>query len=88
MNSERQKLIEQVGRLCTGNSDSGTTYDAEEIADFILADRQRILAPLVEIKNKFEPDAWAYFAKSGHSADKMISAIDATLRLAGLTGKE
>jgi hypothetical protein len=66
MNSERERLIKDLQEIdCDNNEDS--------VADYILADRQRLLAPLVEYRG------------SGMGFSHALSAIDATLRLAGLT---
>lgn len=77
--SERDKLIEQVGRLCTHSCDSGTIYSAEEIADFILADRARIVEPLE--KRKAELTAIGCWIVNDIQGD--CKAMDESLRRAG-----
>ena len=71
--TERKKLIEELEFM---TKDSGDTC-FECIADFILADRKRIVKPLVKFKNK------------GYSGGTFANnAIDQTLKLAGYGGGE
>lgn len=80
MNSEREKLIKELRnehikhqRLQFIGQEPNDGYSG--LADWVLSDRQRILAPLVELKS-FNYDA---------DVETIENAIDATLRLAGLT---
>jgi hypothetical protein len=86
MNSERERLINSFSRLQLTTTELRSedvpyipNWNYELLADLILADRQRILAPLVEYK-LICGDEWGKL--------KIDDAVDAALRLAGLTGKE
>lgn len=50
--------------------------ETEDIADFILADRARIVAPLVKFKTKY-PELYTGFG------EEAVNNIDETLKLAG-----
>jgi hypothetical protein len=77
--SEKQKKaiidsVDRKGLMDTDWDDIGFSIGPEDFADFILSDRQRLLAPLVEhIKT-------TRFTCMSNAEN----AIDATLRLAGL----
>lgn len=97
MNDEERSKI--VVRLMSGHFGL-RQVDAELVADWVSADRQKILAPLVDTYKKYEhldkllsDKEWLVDSDSEHALmngmlyDMWKSTI-ATLRLAGLTGKE
>ena len=97
--TEREKLIKELmdiervfgstRRKISDLPDSPTISSWEVIADFILADRQRVLAPLVDLRDSMVDYVKCHpGAKPWASEESTEIAIDATLRLAGLTGKE
>lgn len=82
---QREKLIKQLGNLVKP-VDSGISHklsytmkrwELELVADFILEDRKRIVAPLVKVKSLHEG---YHNALDGY--DNMNDAIDETLSLA------
>lgn len=80
--NEREKLIKELNKTCLvyvpGN---GSRYSDEKLADFIIADRKRIVEPLVEFKERTHK----LFGISGWiRVDNLIrKAIDETLKNAG-----
>ncbi len=74
--SERERLIEEIQKFhwSGGDDDFGGWDNSEEIADFILADRRRICAPLLALIE----DARFY-------KEPVNIRIIETLKLAGLT---
>lgn len=66
--TQREELIDRITQILAHREPE---YFIEDLADFILADRARIIAPLVKAKNnKLEPYVW--------------DAIDEVLKLAGV----
>lgn len=78
--SERERLVEEIIKTFGVQADGKTRPLAtpENLADFILADRRRIVEPLVEYKQKYfnEGDGWGY-------TDTDVT-IDETLKRAGV----
>lgn len=70
MDKARDKLKEQLAAYLGYNM-----YDQDKVADFILADRKRIVEPLVDYKQKHK-NGWGNFDSDEY--------IDETLRNAGL----
>ena len=82
--NERDKLIKEIGKLCEGSSDAGTIYWADDIADFILADRRRVVEPLVKLDLK----PGTLIKVSSLNMSNILEAISQTLKLAGITNKD
>lgn len=80
--TERDRLIKYLrGVIVTTDEgytldDTLTTEGIGMIADEILADRRRVLEPIMRFKQSVPPSVWGY--KMGDAE------IDATLKLAGL----
>ena len=72
MTSERDKLIEELQKE---RDRTGGFYTLEDIADFVLADRKRIVDPLNNHLTYFD---------DCHYCNKMADAINKTLTNAGL----
>ena len=78
--SEREKLIKELEKLRWQQAQriflGQTPGLVEEIADFILEDRKRIVEPLVNLPIGYKDEV--------DRGDKLRFAIDETLTLAGL----
>lgn len=72
--NERNKLIQELSKKCMDTSIY--LLDQRKVADFILQDRKRVVAPLIDYKNLGESKL-ILIAR----ADE---AIDETLKLAGI----
>lgn len=79
MKNEREKLIEKLKK----ESDVGLYFSMsfDRIADLILADRKRIVEPLVNFKNKCIA---TYGHKSWNRLTDTAKTIDETLKMAGV----
>lgn len=77
---ERKNLIEELRKhhWSGGSNDYGEYDNSDEIADFILSDRRRIVEPLVFVKAN-------YMGKKYDSRNSWVieEAIDKTLKIAG-----
>lgn len=81
MNEEREKLIKEIDDLIVDTKHThGDCYYANAIADYILEDRNRICAPLVELPKRSVDYGDSMFIYASSQA----KAICATLKLAGL----
>ena len=78
--TERERLIKELDKLEYSNGDPTgfADCDIELMADFILADRRRVLEPIITHKEQ---------RRSGYglTTHTVACAIDTTLKLAGLT---
>lgn len=76
MNEEREKLIEELLKLNLGN----TNRPYNEVADFIIADRARIVEPLVNLPTRsvdYQDSMFIY-------ASRLNEAVQQTLKRAGV----
>lgn len=80
MKTEREKIIEHFKKALL-TSEKGYLYaiDLDIISDFILADRKRIVEPLVKIKDPYSDRGWSILFDRN-----MTKSIDETLKNAGV----
>lgn len=73
----REYLVKEINNLRDIYHDG--YLSAQDVADFILADRARICGPLVSVKGVFSKLGWVKL-----NQENLREAIDATLKLSGL----
>lgn len=49
--NERKRLIEEIKKLSDYFGMGGSIYCANKLVDFIIAEKARIVAPLIEVEN-------------------------------------
>lgn len=80
--STREELIEYLDTHCI---DSYGELQTWQVADFIISDRKKVVEPLVKYKSWIKcPEKWREWCSSGNSHCHSDSAIDQTLKKAGV----